>query len=118
MRSSSTRIFLESIYLMKQSENACSLWRTRFISFFSIANTVVGVIAAAVPMQIFCPARHPSPKKSPGSQHGNDGFLANLVDDREFHAAFLDIHYVRGEIALGEDRFFSSILYDLSRYAS
>src|ERR1700691_5262818 len=51
---------------MKRSENACSLCRTRIISFFSITSAVVGVTAVAVPMRMGCPARQPSPKKSPG----------------------------------------------------
>jgi transposase len=35
-------MFLESMHLMKRSENACSRWRTRIISSRSMASTVVG----------------------------------------------------------------------------
>src|SRR5580658_920861 len=51
---------------MKRSESSCSSWSARIISFFPISNAVVGAIAVAVPKRIGWPAKHPSPKKSPG----------------------------------------------------
>src|SRR5258708_6734023 len=50
---------------MKRSENPCSSWSTRIISFFSMTSTVVGAIVVAVAMQMDRPVMHPSPKKSP-----------------------------------------------------
>src|SRR5260221_5871836 len=51
---------------MKRSESAYSSWSARIISSFSVTRTVVGVVALAVAVQMDWPARHPSPKKSPG----------------------------------------------------
>src|ERR1700687_943687 len=41
---------------MKRSENSCSLWSTRVISFFAMTSTVVGDMAVAVGMQMDWPA--------------------------------------------------------------
>src|SRR5580698_4195306 len=51
---------------MKRSAKACSACSTRNISFVSMANTLVGVTAVAVAMRKGCPAKPPSPRKSPG----------------------------------------------------
>src|SRR6267378_8501317 len=46
--------------------NSYSSRSARIISFFSMTSTVVGATVVAVAMQMDWPARHPSPKKSPG----------------------------------------------------
>jgi hypothetical protein len=51
---------------MKRSDSACCLCSTFTIRPFSITSTLLGVIAVALPIRIGCPARQPSPKKSPG----------------------------------------------------
>ena len=63
----------------------------------------MGVVAVADPIRTFCPARHASPKKSPGPEHGDDGFPADLIDHGELHTPGADIHNVLGGIALRED---------------
>jgi hypothetical protein len=55
-----------SMCAMKRSANAVCLFSVRAISGFWMRRTVVGTTAVAVPILTGWPARHPSPKKSPG----------------------------------------------------
>ena len=79
-----------------------------------MTSTVVGAIAVAVAMQMDWPARHPSPKKSPGPRIATTASLPELIDHRKLHAAFLNVHDVLRGIALREDGFFSSELGNFS----
>lgn len=56
-------------------------------------------------------------KKITGAENCDDGFPAGLIDYGELHAAFLNVHDVRGGIALGEDGFFFAELADFSAEA-
>ena len=51
---------------MKRSARACSLCSTFTICFFATTSTLVAAMAVALPIRTGWPARHPSPKKSPG----------------------------------------------------
>ena len=103
---------------MKRSENSCSPWSTRIISFFSMMSTVVGAIVVAVAMQTDWPARHPSPKKSPGPRIATTACFAGLIHDSKLHAAFLNVHHIFRGITLGEHGLFFSKLADLSAQTS
>jgi len=50
----------------------------------------------------------PFPKKITWTENSHNGFFAGLTDQRKFHAAFLNVHHLRGGITLREERFFSS----------
>ena len=50
--------------VVPEANSGCSC-SVRVISRFGIRITVVGTTAVAVPIRCGCPARHPSPKKSP-----------------------------------------------------
>src|ERR1700730_18516838 len=102
---------------MKRSENSCSSWSTRIVCFFLMTSAVVGVIAVAVPIQIVCPARHPSPKKIAWSQNRHDCLFADLIDNRESHTALLNVHHMLGGVALRKYGLFSSKFCDFSRHA-
>jgi hypothetical protein len=56
-------------------------------------------------MQTDWPARHPSPKKSPGPRIAT---TAGLIHHSKLHAAVLNVHDGFGGITLREDRFSSS----------
>ena len=64
---------------MKRSENSCSPWSTRIISFLSITTQLVGAIVVAVATQSEFPARQPSPKKLAGAQDRDNGFFAGSL---------------------------------------
>src|ERR1051326_7475110 len=51
---------------MNRSDIACCPCSSRTIFCFSTLRITLGVMAVALPIRIGCPARHPSPKKSPG----------------------------------------------------
>jgi hypothetical protein len=54
------------------------------------------------------------PEKVTASQNRNHGFPAGSVDDRELHAALLNIHNRTGGIALRENAGFFRKLHDSS----
>jgi hypothetical protein len=60
----------------------------------SITSTVVAVIAVAIPMRNGTPARHPSPKKSPGPNSATTASLPALIHYRQLYAALLNVHDV------------------------
>src|ERR1022692_2326538 len=64
------------------------------------------VIAIADPMRRGCPARPPSPQKSPGFSMGYRSFLAFFRDDGESHLALLDVEDCVSRVPLREDCLF------------
>ncbi len=56
----------------------------------------------------------PFPKKITCSQNRYNGFFAGLVDYRQLHAAFLNVHDILRGIALCEDGLLLSKVIDLS----
>jgi hypothetical protein len=61
------------------------------------------VIAVADPMRKGCPARPPSPKKSPGPKYPYRRFLANLGYLSESNLALLDVTDCICRVSLRED---------------
>src|ERR1700733_2252866 len=57
-------------------------------------------------------------EKIAGSEHGDNGFLSDLVDHGKLHRSLLDIHDMSGRVALREDGRFSLIFHSLSGHAS
>jgi hypothetical protein len=60
------RMLRVSMCAMKRSENVGWSCSTRIIWRVGMRSTDVAITAVAVPIRTGCPARHPSPKKSPG----------------------------------------------------
>ena len=80
---------------MNRSENAGCSWSVRVISCLGMLSAVVGTTASAVPMRTCCPARHPSPKKSPGPSIATTASFP-VKERTELHAASLHVeHAVR-----------------------
>ena len=63
------------------------LCSTFTISLLADHEHVLGVIAIALPIRTGWPARHPSPKKSPGPEHRHHGLSACFGQDGQLHAA-------------------------------
>ena len=59
------RTFRDSMCAMKRSDSACCRCSTLIICCFSMTRILLVATAWALPMRMGCPARHPSPKKSP-----------------------------------------------------
>jgi len=95
---------------MKRSENSCSSWSTRIISFFandehgSRRNDGRSGHANGLAREA------PFPKKIARSKNRHNGFFPGLIDHRKFHTAFLNVHGILCGIALPEDGSFSSKL--------
>ena len=65
-RSSSIRMLRVNICEMNRSDIACCLCSSPTIFSLPMRRIVLGVIAMALAMRTGWPARHPSPKNSPG----------------------------------------------------
>src|SRR5438034_16502 len=65
-RSSSIRMLRASMCVMNRSDSAGCRCSRRTIRTLSTWRMLLAVIAVALPIRTDCPARHPSPKKSPG----------------------------------------------------
>src|SRR5438067_12617222 len=59
-------MFRASMCEMNRSDIACCLWSRRTIFSLPTRRMTLGVMASALPMRTGWPARHPSPKNSPG----------------------------------------------------
>ena len=87
-------------------------------AFLSIdAGRVLGVIAVALPMRTGWPARHPSPKKSPGPSIATTASLPVFESTDSFTPPVLDVHDALAAVALREDRLVSPVFHDLFREA-
>ncbi len=76
---------------------------------------MLGVIAVALPTRTRCPARHPSPKKSPGARTATTASLPSLGEHRELHRALLHLHDTCRGVALREDHLAPSIGHNFRR---
>src|SRR5439155_6310904 len=93
---------------MKSSENACSSCSVRIIVSLLTRRIEHSVIEVAVVMRSGCPARLPSPKKSPLPKIATTASFPRV--DRQLHLTFLNVkNRVRGT-ALREDDLFLSVL--------
>src|SRR4029450_11797952 len=100
---------------MNRSASSGRSWSIRTIVFFWTMRSRVETSAVALPMRNDCPARHPSPKKSPGTHHADYGFFAGGGDHGEPDRAFLDVEDGVCGIALREDPLLALELHDSSR---
>ena len=76
------RMLRVSMCAMKRSDIECSSWSRRSIRPLLTSRMMLGVMAVALPMRTRCPARHPSPKKSPGPSIATTASLP-LVDSTD-----------------------------------
>jgi hypothetical protein len=71
---------------------------------FAIRICAQSVSAVTVAMRRGCSAGQPFPKKAPGLQEGDPGFLATLGDDGELDLSVLGIEDRVDRLALRKDR--------------
>ena len=99
---------------MNISENAGSSWRRPIIAAFSTFVTVHSDMAMASAIRSGCPARHPSPKKSPPLKMATTASFPCLESTLKLNLALRDIENVVCRVALGENGIVGMVFGDRS----
>ena len=94
----------------ERSENSASSWSARSIAGFGSTTIELSVVAVAVDMRSGWPARHPSPKKSPGPRSAMTACLPCCERTVSLTFPSLDEEHGVRAITLREDRLALAVL--------